>query len=315
MFIHIGYAKAASSWTQRMFRTDGSGFYFPLDNNKTYIDDCIVEPDSLGFDPELSRTNLLSKYDATDQRVPVLSSERLAGNWFTGGYYRKEIANRLHTLFPDGKVLMIIREQKSMLSSVYRQYIRKGGVRTPRELFLPRENLPHGASGVPSGHGRGPKFSFDLYKYDRLIEHYNELFSPENVLVIPLEYLKTNTKHYVDKIVDFAEADPDDDFELITNKSNTGISFFDARLKRYFNPFIESDYINDYSLYNTPVTRTLSRGIVKLITEATPQSVQRSTATTFEQEIADTVGDRYRKSNRQTNELIDFDLAELGYDL
>ena len=202
-----------------------------------------------------------------------------------------------------------------MLSSVYRQYIRKGGVRTPEELFLPRENLPHGAGRVPSGYYRGPKFSFDLYKYDRLIEHYNDLFSPEIVLAVPLECLKTDTEKYVNKIVDFAGAEPDDNFEVIRDKSNIGINPFDARIRRYFNPLIKSDYINDYSIYNTPVTEGVSRGIVKLITEATPQSVQQSTAATFEQEITNIIGEKYKESNRRTNELIDFDLGELGYDL
>src|SRR5262245_6185327 len=67
--------------------------------------------------------------------LPVVSNERLSGHPSSGGYDSKEIADRLAAVFPEGRVLIVIREQHSVIESVYKQYVLAGGP-SPFELFV-----------------------------------------------------------------------------------------------------------------------------------------------------------------------------------
>ena len=68
---------------------------------------------------------------------PVVSFERFSGNPFSGGYDSKEIADRLVQVFPDARVLVVVREQRSMIVSTYKQYVREGGALPPSKFMLP----------------------------------------------------------------------------------------------------------------------------------------------------------------------------------
>ena len=54
-----------------------------------------------------------------EAKVPVISHERLSGYPHSGGHDSKEIAHRLAAVFPNAKVVIVIREQKSMILSNY----------------------------------------------------------------------------------------------------------------------------------------------------------------------------------------------------
>ena len=68
---------------------------------------------------------------------PVVSFERFSGNPFSGGYDSKEIADRLVRVFPDARVLVIVREQRSMIVSTYKKYVREGGALPPSKFMRP----------------------------------------------------------------------------------------------------------------------------------------------------------------------------------
>lgn len=315
--IHIGYAKAASSWTQHMFAAEDSGFRYPLEGMSTgesslFFMEQVVFPNALDFDADDRRTKVAAEVLREDDDVPVITSERLVGHWYSGGYDTKEIAERLHSMFPDGRVLVVFREQKAMLSSVYRQYVRQGGGRS-LDSFL----HPPRADGAryPPGYGRGPGFSPDFFEYDRVIGCYQELFGPDNVLAVPLEVLKFDTPRYVETVMEFAGAEAGERFDTGTNRRNEGISAFDARLRRRLNPLMNPDYINDYGPYHTEIGELASRAVLKVANALVPGFVERAAARRLDRRIEERIGDRYRESNRRTNELVEFDLGDLGYDL
>jgi hypothetical protein len=313
MLIHIGYAKAASSWCQqRIFKNEDSGFYFPYRGNVPEMTYKIIEEHPLDFNIEQVRSAFHSKIDKSHEDPAVFSSERLAGHWFSGGYDRKLIADRINSIFPNAKILIIIREQESILSSVYRQYIYKGGLRSPEKFFKP-ENI-NGKNKRP-GRARGPEFSFDLFKYDRIIEYYNELFSDDNVLVLPLELLKSNKDEFVERIIEFGEANPEKSFDPFGNRENVGVSAFTAKVQRYVNLLINSDYINDYSIYHTMPTEIMGRFLLRSVEFSTPASLQAQVERDLNEKISSVAGGKFKSSNRNTDSLVDYDLERFGYDM
>ena len=111
------------------------------------------------FDP------LLSKVE-DEGLFPVVSFERFSGNPFSGGYDSKEIANRLAEVFPGARVLVVIREQRSMIVSTYKQYVREGGALPPRKFMLP----------PASKSMRVPWFDLRHFEYHHLLDQSLKLF-------------------------------------------------------------------------------------------------------------------------------------------
>jgi len=184
-FVHIGFQRSGSTSLQSIF--GDSEYGFATDRvfcNRTSaqvknkrILRYLIRTHDLDFNPEHLRsiTDEMLGWARPAGRVPLISSERLAGHWYTGGHDSKVIADRIKMVWPDARILMIFREQKSMINSVYRQYIKKGGNCAFDELLHPRG----------TGHNRGPLFSLRFFIYDQLVEYYHKLFGPDYVLALP----------------------------------------------------------------------------------------------------------------------------------
>lgn len=302
--IHIGYPKAASTWLQFNFQRDGAGLHFPFFRS-TKIYEEIVEPRPFEWQPETARQNLEAELQSgwKGEGIPVVSEERLAGHWLTGGYDSKRIADRLSELFPEGKVLISIREQEAMVNSVYRQYVKKGGWRSVENLIDPDGTGAH----------RGPDFSLDFWRYDRIVDYYQNLFGRSDVLVLPIEILPSRSTEAFQEILDFAGAQAADDFEPVRNRKNVGISAHNARMRRWANPFIRSDYANDYSPLKGGALEKAVNKLYNIAVKYAPASLRERREEELEEAIRREVEDFYRESNQRLDKRIDQDLEGLGY--
>ena len=125
--LHIGYHKTATTWLQEvLFNDTEKGFYSPW--NRSQITEDFIKPNALTFNPlkTIARyENGISKA-AQDNLVATVSHERLSGYPASGGFDSKLIADRLFASFEKASVLIIIREQKSIIRSWYQQYIKDG---------------------------------------------------------------------------------------------------------------------------------------------------------------------------------------------
>jgi hypothetical protein len=130
------------------------------------------------------------KRAAESDSTPVLSAERLSGNPHSGGYDSLQTAERLHRLFPQAKVLVVVREQTEEILSCYNQYVRAGGVLPLRAYLDPPDDF------------RFPAFRFDYFMYDRLIGAYRRPFGHENVCILPFEWFTRIPAQFVGKIHD-----------------------------------------------------------------------------------------------------------------
>ena len=138
------------------------------------------------FGPELEHL-------ADDPRVPVLSDETLCGDPFQRRYNGSDVADRIHQVFPRAKVLIGIREQKAIAVSSYREYIFEGGTLSLTDFIgTGHESLSY-----------TPILREDFLTYDLVVNYYQELYGPENVLVLPIERLQRDRSGFVQSILDF----------------------------------------------------------------------------------------------------------------
>jgi Sulfotransferase family len=197
LLIHIGYHKTGTNWLQRRFFSDPSTGYRWLGKRpgshpvRRFVRDRPFE-----FEPDAVRAALRPLIAEAEEAglLPVLSLERLSGSALSGGYDSVRIADRLHQVFPEGRILVVVREQRSMVVSTYKGYVQQGGA-APLEHFL---------EGRRSATFRVPGFDPAYFEYDGLIAHYRGLFGPDNVLALAFDQFVEDGRGFVDRIASFA---------------------------------------------------------------------------------------------------------------
>ncbi len=209
--IHIGYPKCGSTFLQaevfpkiRAVKTDSTtesgAFLLKAVPHIMTLDEIYYDP---GFVKECSKK--------IPDEINVISYEGFAGFVSLGrGVCSNIIARRLHEVFPEAKILIVIRNQKTIIPSLYMHDV-KIGIPCDFHKWL-------GLFRVT--------FRYVFLKYSKLIECYQKEFGKERVKVVFFEELfKEQT---VESILDFAEIDDcgirEIDFNAKKNPAYTPLS-------------------------------------------------------------------------------------------
>src|SRR5688500_8594672 len=129
ILLHIGYHKTGTTWLHNnLFPSPALGFASPI--SRPDMEKHIAFPHDFDFVGESCRARFEPIFQEAWSAglVPVLSFERFCGDFYSGAPDNKTMADRLHTVCPDGKVLIVIREQRSALRSHYAQYVHQYGI-------------------------------------------------------------------------------------------------------------------------------------------------------------------------------------------
>lgn len=191
LLLHIGYHKTATSWMQQRLFVHEHGYHQIARHPEVWQH--IVAPHGLLFDPEAMRAVIAAGMrDLPEGMVPVISSEILSGHPFFGGMGSDDYARRLKAIAPEARIVISIRSQMRILTSVYMQYLLRGGTVSPQLFFAGDPEL--GFVGFRPEH----------FEYHRLIGLYQKLFGAENVYVITQESLKADMDGATRRLAAFA---------------------------------------------------------------------------------------------------------------
>jgi hypothetical protein len=300
--IHIGYHKTGTTWLQRKLFANAELGYRRIALTQDGVD--LHRIHDLDFDAVRCRAEMAVKLERCEQEglIPVISSMRLSGNPHSGGYDSRVLADRLAAVFPGARVILVIREQRSMILSSYAQYVKAGGPCSLRAYLLAPDDA------------RRPGFRFEHFRYDRLIAHYQRLFGKERLLVETYERFRDEPHAFAETVAAFAggKAPPPEAEGAVLNRSLGPLAL---SLLRWLNPFVKPDSLNGWSPYashwlNKPA-RLLVDGLDRLAPRALRDGIQRRWRARIETETAG----RYEESNRRTAALTGLDLARFGYRL
>lgn len=306
MLIHIGYHKSGTTFLQRyvFFCKPPTHFLAPwtVESGEPVQHFVLTHPTR--FDAAKVRAEFFSKIDGNnDALVPVISQQALCGNPVCGRYYGYEVANRVFETFPDAKILITIREQKSALRSLYGQYVRQDG-EWPIQIYLGTGNEPPGFA---------PIFRLDHFEYDLLVGRYVRLFGENQVLVLPFELLAKNPIDFLQNIYDFAEtgATATTPFE----PELVGLGAYSLKLMRRLNKVIRRppDWYGQWN--RTPL---LVRAKIKLcdtVDAILPLSWHKPEDDRLNRVIEKRTAGYYKASNGRLQALTKFDLASYGYEM
>lgn len=299
--IHVGYHKAGSTWLQRrLFADPTTGFWSPWPREE--ISRRLVGVDPFEFDPEVARAAFETVGPPPEAAcVPVISSEALSGDPHTGGAGGWATAGRLADAFPNARILIVIREQRAMLASQYKQYVRVGGTATLTRYLSPRPlHL-------------GPDAVLTHLRYHRLVGRYHGLFTRQRVLVLPLELLAERADEFVSRIVAFAGGRIPHAFPA--ERVHPGPSAVHLTVQRQVNKLVGGRGVNPAPLIDAPRLSTRLAGGLVRVDRRLPARLRRRADARLAREVERAAAGRFAESNAITAELTSLDLAVHGYEM
>lgn len=305
--LHIGYHKTASSWFQLHF--------YPRVQNCVYIHrkqvrQAFLHDSAFAFDAgEAAR---ILGVQAGERYI--LCEEELSGNIHSGGLFgflSKEVAYRQKALFPDADVVVFIRNQLDMIGSVYKQYVKEGGTRSPRGYLFPARRLSQ--SGFQPA--KVPLFSFDHFDYAPLIAHYEDLFGADRVHVYLFEDFERDNQAFAEAFA--ARHALDVAGEVFGGRKiyNPGYRNGTLYLARLLNLFSRDDVIDKTCLLHVPGVYKNAFKLLKHVNRLPFMGREADARSLLGDAISDDILRRYAGSNRRLAEERGLNLARHDYPL
>jgi hypothetical protein len=233
-YVHIGFPKSASTSLQNFyFATHPDCYHMGLgyeSKGNRYIDEGVEMVSEIDvrmkkqwlYDPELSLSRLQPHFDAAAEqgkKAVGMSNEFLS---FTIGNEVDPVekAVRLRGLFgPDAVVVIIIREQFSILKSLYLEML-KGGYRGTYRKFLEYTLLYQVRSWAVD------------FCYDKVFETYAGLFKKKNICMLPIELLKADPAAFLSRIANAIGVEDNQTELKSVNQASETLGFYE-QLRRF----------------------------------------------------------------------------------
>lgn len=229
--IHIGDYKTGTSWLQQHVFSENSNIYYVDSYNHPkviHLMHQLVDQRDIDFDADSLRRKFSYAFSEIDfeKKKIVISREALSGIYPTGDN-AKRIAERLHAVFGNTKVLIVVREQFSMLKTIYSQYIKIGGTLSFKEFIYD----PIVSPGL-----------IEKLKYHKIIDVYYELFEQNNIFVGLFEDFKEDNKLFATRISHFIDCTYD--LSLVENCRvvNPSLRQWGLEFQRFTNRFLRNDF-------------------------------------------------------------------------
>ncbi len=204
MIVHVGYPKCGSSFLQEnVFPGMEKTPFFNVDITRNTLASLIRDDEIDYIKPQIKKG--------------LYSSENLC----TIGNPQVNIRSRTAKRLKDAgfkKVIICIRNQKTIIDSLYRQFIQDG--RSVSFKFYLNNFI-----------------IFEFLDYNKTIQLYEKLFNPENVKVLVIETLKN--QETMDDLSEFIE---DKIHIKSTKRRNESLSNFSIGLLIFLNHFLSSRY-------------------------------------------------------------------------
>lgn len=177
--VHIGYPRTGSTYLQEtVFPAYDS--WIQLTNQASFF--FKDEEFGKGVDHYLEMLP-----QSEPGKTVVESDETLSGNQIED---HPGVADRLHDILPNARIVVCLRSQFTAIRSYYKIYLKNGG----------RNRFPEYARMLIEN-GR--------YDYEKLVSRYLDLYPEENVLILFYENLNRNPQEFLTRLIRFIGIDED----------------------------------------------------------------------------------------------------------
>lgn len=299
--VHIGFHKTGTTFLQKnVFNKQNSLFKNVAASS---IQELLIAPSSYQYDQKKVNDFFRDRIKIAEEegKIAVFSNERLSGQLHSSDQISKVIAERLHKACPFSKILIVIREQKSMIKSAYYHYLKTRGSYSIEEYLNPPGSK---------------NFHFDKLEYHKFIGHYYDLFGEQNVLILPYEMLQKEPNKYLTSIFSHLSLEPRAILPnvLFDKKVNKALKPMVLLMQRYFNPFIQPNFRNTGGTFRNKFLIFTFKILKKIINVIPTSFIDKKKDSRLSSKIEHSISGLFDQSNRKTSKLIGIDLNKYGYE-
>ncbi len=285
--IHVGFPKCGSTFLQAGLFSKVKAINAITVGGKNCIVPTIFSYLVYCPDPYYDQQKALKDAQDIDQDVNVLSNEG-----FTAFVNPELIADRLKKTFGDTKILIVLRNQKSILLSHYLHDIKIGYI-VSFDKWLDIQYA---------------RFRTQFFQYSHTINAYKKQFGDENVKVLLFEELFK--EEATTEIIDFIDL-PNEGMDQIDY--NMKVNAAHSPLALYFWKFVNCHFGSKanygagymYQLYRYRLASKVDK-IYSLF-------CGKKKIEYYNEEILAKVYEWYHEDNKKLNEIMGRDLSEFGY--
>lgn len=231
-FLHIGDYKTGTTWLQRHVFGADPRIYLAGEGQSDLEAKIWAALEFLTYTPTLDEPRWQSQFFQL-LREQALNSERITGisreslicgdpfhfhNW-------RQMAKRMRAVFGPVKIIITFREQVALLPSLYSTYVKLGGTKNMKELFLD-------PSRIAQFHER--------LDYREISAYYSDLFGTENCLFMDYKELQLNPEAYIAKLYDFIGLKPLLIQHNLHKRPNPSLTMAGAAFQRFMNRGVRS---------------------------------------------------------------------------
>ena len=234
VYIHLGLHKTASTFFQKKVYPIYKEFnYLHLRDKNTLAEfnQYVLRENDLFFSKEIAK-NLFYKNTNTKQFASnriTLCEEQFSGFPLFDAYNRKSIFDRLNSIFPNAKYILVLRNQRDFILSMYGEYLKKGGQETLSDFLS--VNKTH--------------LNFSKGSYLQYYSYYKYIISKvgkDNIEIFYYEDMKSDPRAFFNTLQNYFNLSFDIKFDLIKQKENVSFSTKEYEVERFFNRFCKSPY-------------------------------------------------------------------------
>lgn len=305
--IHVGYPRAGSTWLQNNF------FPFLLDVEFIGTNSAIKKGWSYELRFLFNDTNFVdfcplkirdfinkNTQEIDSNKTWIWSCEALIGFYKKGFQNSRINADNLKLTFGNVKIIIVIRNQIEHLKSLYRHYLKWGGI-TSLDFLL----------AVP--HSRNAEFKTDDLIYHKLIKYYIDIFGESNVLIIPFELLIEDQEKFVIDICNFIDCSIPSLDVINSQPQNEGIKGNFCHYVRLLNYFTKTPFNPDGLIdYQLPIFKKINLHQIAQQVAAWEEKkgINRSLLSQSKEEELKCL---YRGENNKLQKLTKYNLTKYGY--
>lgn len=299
-FIHVGLPKTGSTFLQKRFFSSLPEIECcHNEGTKILFFKYFYSVGDFEFNPSYAYKLLRKEIGKTHLRKSptknIISDEGFSGTPWGGSVLRKRNYKRLKAVFENPHVIIVLRNQRTMIQSLYLHYVMHGGTISWRS-FLRRFK-------------RSKLWDADYMKYGHYVRYLFDTFGKKNVSVLFYEDLKKRPEEYLDQWCDILGINRSSWNRAVLQQSEK-VSMKPAFLApmRFINKFTSSSK-HPHLLFST----SLQRASREVFLFCSNKLLRGTSKKAVPDEAAEQFLEHCHESNRLLKALVDRDLSEYGY--
>ena len=296
--VHIGYHKTASTWLQVCVFPYLSAVRYGDPMLRYLLADLATAPAESFFAAPFERVFRQSQGGAA---LPILlSDEGVSGSLWDGYGAGPRNAERLASVLPNSRILVLVRRQDDMLRSIHGQYVNEGGTRSLGD-FLSGQKI------------EGSRLSLEHLEYDKLVRLYVDLFGRERVRVMPYEYLRAQPAKFLHEMRAFVGSATSG--RVSARRQNRSLTAPSLWLLRRWNRLFRQSRFNQQPIGRALPGGRRARNLLQRRIDPLLRRLAGNLVSTKEDRTLEAIADGFSASNRRLQQFCAYSLTDWGYPL